>query len=693
MSRLCSDVVCLHEVHALSLKECSSWFSSFGFRVAFSPGTNHSRGTAILFRSSLVLKNSLCDNDGRFVACDFSFHDKSFRAVSIYAPNVRPDRDVFFTYVLSQVDPSVQTVLCGVFNSVVDRDMDRRGSSPLDYSRESSVMLTALFRDCCVLNAWRLFHPTDKSFTWTKADGSISTRIDLIGVPFAWSSFVSSCVICECPFSDHSLVSLTARVPDVMPRGPGRWKFNFSLLSDALFRNKINDFWKWWRTKKTQLPSLCQWWEVGKRKFKHIAVQYGSVKKRENDATRQGLLSLASQLKLRFDEGITSCFEVYKATFLKIAELGKVDAQAAKVRARVRWAEDGEASTSFFLRLEKKNGATNWFSAIRGDGDVVVSDLDGIRKTWFSFCSSLFTKEPVDLQIQSAMLDNLRLVLPPDEVPTCEGLLSREETFSALQGMARGKSPGSDDLPVEFYWTFWDLIGSDLVAVFNESYVSGLLPSSLRKGLISLSFKKGDRLDRKNWRPISLLNVNYKLCARVIAGRLLKVIYLVVNRDQTCGVPGCFIGENVSLLRDLVSYTSDVDVPAALLSLDQEKAFDRVDWDFMFSTFSRMGFGPSFIRWLRLLYTNIRSCVLVNGYSTSVFYPSRGVRQRCPLSPLLYVLTMEVLASSLRCHPDIVGLSLSGISSVLPVVSLYADDTSAIVFSDLGVVWVLAESF
>ena len=169
-------------------------------------------------------------------------------------------------------------------------------------------------------------------------------------------------------------------------------------------------------------------------------------------------------------------------------------------------------------------------------------------------------------------------------------------------------------VPVEFYWTFWDLIGSDLVAVFNESYVSGLLPSSLRKGLISLSFKKGDRLDRKNWRPISLLNMDYKLCARAIAGRLLKV-----NRDQTCGVPGRFIGENVSLLRDLVSYTSEVDVPAALLSLDQETALDRVDWDFIFNTLSRMGFGPSFIRWVRLLYTNIRSCVLVNGYSTSVF--------------------------------------------------------------------------
>ena len=98
-----------------------------------------------------------------------------------------------------------------------------------------------------------------------------------------------------------------------------------------------------------------------------------------------------------------------------------------------------------------------------------------------------------------------------------------------------------------------------------------------------------------------------------------------------------------------------------------------------------MGFGPSFIRWVRLLYTNVRSCVLVNGYSTPVFYPSRGVRQGCPLSPLLYVLMMEVLDANLRSHPSIVGLSLPGVLSPLPVVSLYADDTSAIVTSNEGI--------
>ena len=136
--------------------------------------------------------------------------------------------------------------------------------------------------------------------------------------------------------------------------------------------------------------------------------------------------------------------------------------------------------------------------------------------------------------------------------------------------MAQGKSPGSDGLPLEFYDAFWDLLGKDLVNVFNASLEAGLLPLSQREALIALIFKKGDCLDHKNWRPISLLNVDYKLCARVLAGRLLKVIASAVAPDQTCGVPGRYIGENVAFLHDVVELANEYNLPVALLSLDQE---------------------------------------------------------------------------------------------------------------------------
>lgn len=340
----------------------------------------------------------------------------------------------------------------------------------------------------------------------------------------------------------------------------------------------------------------------------------------------------------------------------------------------------------FFFRLEKKRAIENWVSAIRNSQDVVVSDIKEICSSWRSFYSELFSASVTDSAVASSLLNNISSVLLSHQSSQCDGLLELSEVFSALQGMARNKAPGSDGLPVEFYLRFWDILGSDLTEVLNSAFISNSLSDSQKTGLISLIFKKGDRLSCKNWRSITLLNVDYKLCARAIAGRLLKVLHLVVAPDQTCGVPGRFIGENVALLRDVVSFASETDCPLAILSLDQEKAFDRVDWDFLYATLSKMGFGDSFIRWIKLCYTDISSSVIVNGYLTRPFKPSRGVRQGCPLSPLLYILTMEVLAVNIRLTPNIVGIRVPRISNSLPVLSLYADDTSVIVSSDRAIV-------
>ena len=168
--------------------------------------------------------------------------------------------------------------------------------------------------------------------------------------------------------------------------------------------------------------------------------------------------------------------------------------------------------------------------------------------------------------------------MPPEQSGLCGGPLSLSECHSSLLGMALRKAPGCDGLPVEFYLKFWDVLGPDLVEVLNFCYLSGSLSRTQRRGLIALSFKKGDRLVPRNWRPISLLNMDYKIASRAIAGRLLKVIHLVVNSNQTCGVPGRYIGDSVAFLRDVVSYASLSGTPVAILSLDQEKAFDRVDW-------------------------------------------------------------------------------------------------------------------
>jgi len=359
--------------------------------------------------------------------------------------------------------------------------------------------------------------------------------------------------------------------------------------------------------------------------------------------------------------------------------LAKLDSEAAKgaqVRSQIRWVEEGETSLAYFFRLKKKKGADRWISALRVDDVSIFSSPEELCHSFASFHSSLFTAGPTNSSVQASLLENLPSALPPDQASLCEGHLTLGECLTALQGMARGKAPGIDGLPMEFYLKFWNVLGEDLVSVHKSCFDSGCLSLSQRRGVISLSFKKGDCLDPRNWRLSTLLNVDLL----IIAGRQLKVIHIVVNKDQTCGVPNRFIRENVALLRDVVEFASS-STPVAILSLDQEKAFDRVDWSFMRSTLSSMGFGPSFISWVDQFYSPVQSAVNVNGYLSPFFGLSRGVRQGCPLSPLLYVLVSEVLAANIRCNPRITGLCLPGSQPLSPI-SQYADDTSLILTTD-----------
>jgi len=148
----------------------------------------------------------------------------------------------------------------------------------------------------------------------------------------------------------------------------------------------------------------------------------------------------------------------------------------------------------------------------------------------------------------------------------------------------------------------------------------------------------------------------------VLGPSLLKVIHLVVGSDQTCGVPGQFIWENVAFLCDVVDYCTASGQPGLILSLDQEKAFD---WSFLHSVLLPMAFGPSFRNWVRLLYHGASSAVNVNWIISDSFPLTRGVRQGCPLLPLLYVLV--------------------GLVTPLPFISADADHTSLVLCLDHGI--------
>ena len=174
---------------------------------------------------------------------------------------------------------------------------------------------------------------------------------------------------------------------------------------------------------------------------------------------------------------MVSFLDVYEKVLSKIADDDKVKARDARVRSRIRCAEEGEASTRFFLCVEKQCGAKGCIAAMRRPDGVLATDIAPICSSWVNFYSNLFYACVVDMSAQYKLVSNLSPCLTDEECNLCEGLLSLS---------------GSDGFPKEFYKTFWHILGQDLVDVYNNAISTGCLSVSQCTALITLIFKKGD---------------------------------------------------------------------------------------------------------------------------------------------------------------------------------------------------------
>ena len=376
--------------------------------------------------------------------------------------NRDPSRSDFFHFVSDQVDPSVPTI-------IFDR-RDRRGSDP-PFCRNSSASLLAFFEECCTVDVWCYLNPRVPAFTWSKPDGTLSSRIDLIGCPFPWLHHISSCSNLPCPYSDHSGVLCVCAIPVPLPRSPGLWKLNVSILEEPDFIELIEHFWQSWRLNKPS-SSLQSWWDRGKSHIRGIRLRYCSRRSMLRKTSSSLLDSLACHLKSGVDAGMVSLLDMYEKVLSKIADDDKAKARGARVRSRVRWAEEGEASTRFFLRLEKQCGAKDWIAAMRQPDGALPTDIASICSSWVNFYSNLFSACTADMPAQDTVVSSLSSCLTDEESNLCDGLFSLSEASEALDGMADSKAPGSDGLPKEFYKAFWHILGSDLVDVFNDALSS-----------------------------------------------------------------------------------------------------------------------------------------------------------------------------------------------------------------------------
>ena len=177
--------------------------------------------------------------------------------------------------------------------------------------------------------------------------------------------------------------------------------------------------------------------------------------------------------------------------------------------------------------------------------------------------------------------------------------------------MKNNKSPGLDGFTVEFFKFFWIDIGHYILNSLNYGYRSGSLIVTQKQGVITCIPKPNkSRISLKYWRPISLLNVIYKLASAVISNRLKKVLDNILNENQKGFIAGRFLGENIRLSYDVLFESKKPNIPGMLLSIDFEKAFDTVSWNFISDVLDYFNYGNSIKTWTGLFQKGSETCIL-----------------------------------------------------------------------------------
>ena len=676
------DICALQETYILQRDSPvleREWVGSFHM----SEGTVKQKGLITLFGANLRdNEKDILYYDDRMIISTIKMGQETVYIINVYAPCIQQEKFAFLQHVTNMIIKYrvvIENSIClGDFNMVMDNELDVISGNP--HTKQSIENFKKFALNLDLKDAWRMGNPRRKEYTWSRPTPFVARRLDYILVGDNLVSSFKESSITSLGFSDHRACSVVFEFLEV-PRGPSFYRLNTSLLSNVAYFNMMAKAIQSMEYQFNDLDPHLKW-EMMKVSIKEMSQQFSKQLQGQRKSRIEHLRHQLNTLEKEIAENpgdVNIVSEKNKIT--KEMEINALaELRGAQIRAGIKWIEQGERNCKYFLSLEKHRAKNNVISHLRSEKGEVFTDHLEILNRIATYYEDLYKE--TNTQDVTEHLQNFKRNLNIPQVSEhakeyCDSNITEEEVKIAVSKMNNGSSPGLDGIPVEFYKIFWEYIKEPLLKSFQYSFETGILSVSQRKGVISL-LHKGKNLpkdDLKNWRPISLTNSDYKILAKVLALRLSDVISTVIHDDQKGFIKGRRISDIIRELDDVIEYQKFKLQPGIILAIDYEKAFDTVSSDFILDAFKSFGFGPYFMRWVETLMKGRLSCAKNGGFISRPFNVERGVRQGCPIAPLIFVLAVEILALSIRQDERIKGIQLPG-SQVHIKLSQYADDTT-----------------
>ena len=663
------------------------------------PDGVHRGGVLMLsFDKEAVLKGVI-ERAGDLVRVQVEAGGRTHDLAGVYAPAKPSLRVDMFNTLQPRLGSG--TIVGGDWNCVPDVTLDVKSSHQLEYPNIGATKLAATMDTLNLYDIRREQLGSEHEYTRISDNSNmITTRLDRWYVPISeafdgtlWNVKITDTLVWKDSPSDHLPVILHVEGTRG-ERGHERKNIRGDLLArphiQAMVINVCNKAYDLGGTQEER------WTRAHNMMRSALLAETAKERKKDKPAILNTRAQLEVIRRMIAHRGLTPDLqrsrEEAQRTLLKL-ERPEVRADEPETAKKMR--DQSDNCTRAMFQSYKGVAAQQWINEMKiaqewRDGqEPVYTHNDGavrytqhtkeVAHTIGEYYKMLYSEKEYDKTASDAILKEMgRTKLTQKAVRTLDAPITDKEIVAVMESLPTGKQAGPDRIPNEVYKYCSEYFAPKLGIILRGATMRGRLPEEMRKGDICVLFKKGDRDEVRNYRPITLLQNSYKIFTRVLTQRMNKVVHQFVAETQKGFVPHTFIADCTMMMNLIEAYLNEGDDESKkglMIFLDMEKAFDRVSYDFIMSGLEALGFGEAFRRTIRMMYNTGRSPkrrIYANGYYSEWFDIKSGVAQGCPLSPLLFLIVAQGLKTSLDLH-KVEGINIKGVVTTL---SQFADDTS-----------------
>lgn len=304
----------------------------------------------------------------------------------------------------------------------------------------------------------------------------------------------------------------------------------------------------------------------------------------------------------------------------------------------------GERPSPVMTAMLRPPAAANFIPGLRapGSGHLVVNGVrlaSIVARRYAEISTAPQVQQQAQQVVLQAMAQHGQQLSAELAAELGAAEVTAEEVAAAIKGVAPGKAPGLDGIPGELFRQYRTQMAPLLARVYSAMGATRQCPPGFLDGVVIPVLKPGgDPVDVDAYRPIQLLDYDYRILAKALANRLLRVAGLVIDPAQCAFLQQRQIGDSVRLLQVLPRLLAAENSTAIAAFIDFRKAYDTVSREFLYAAAEQLGLGDSFVQWMKVLLTGTLTCAVVNGFRSPFFVCKAGVRQGCPLAPLIYCL-------------------------------------------------------